>query len=99
MAIAQITTDLQGSSPTQREIRRILVEFFNERGYFPTYRQIMKKLGHTSPSGVQLALDVMEKQGIISRERINPNNKSKGGPKRITGVAGYKIVLQKLEGE
>lgn len=81
-------TELRGATESQQKVYKFLFKFFEENERFPTYREIMRVFGHTSPSGIQSSLEGLREKGLISWEY------NRQGTLRISG---YRIVLQKIE--
>lgn len=55
-------------SPTRTHILQFIRDFFEDKGYTPTVRDIVKGCGISSSSVVQYHLNVLEKQGHIRRD-------------------------------
>jgi len=53
----------------QAQVLRIIRQWFRERGYAPTTREIGRAIGVNNPNGVQEHLVRLEKLGVIKRER------------------------------
>ena len=57
-----------GHNDTRERIFSFLHDFFGERGYAPTVRDILKGCGISSTAVVQHHLDVLEREGRIHRD-------------------------------
>lgn len=57
-----------GMSDTREKVLRFIQDFFEERGYTPTVRDIVRGCGLSSPAVVQHHLNVLEKEGRIHRD-------------------------------
>jgi len=58
-----------GVSKTRERILAYIRHFFDERGYAPTVRDILKGCGLSSTAVVQHHLNVLEREGRIHRDR------------------------------
>ena len=57
-----------GISPTRQRIMKYIRDFFDNRGYAPTIRDILKGCSISSTAVVQHHLNVLEKEGHIHRD-------------------------------
>jgi repressor LexA len=57
-----------GVSPTRQRIFKFIQDFFDDRGYAPTVRDILKGCAISSTAVVQHHLNVLEKEGRIHRD-------------------------------
>jgi repressor LexA len=57
-----------GISPTRQRIFKYIHDFFDEKGYAPTVRDILKGCSISSTAVVQHHLNVLEKEGRIHRD-------------------------------
>jgi repressor LexA len=60
---------MQTRSRRQREILDFIVEFVEEEGYEPSYRQIASHCGLASKGGVARHIAELEKKGLVKRNR------------------------------
>ena len=57
-----------GTSKTRQKILQFIHEFFDDRGYAPTVRDILKGCSISSTAVVQHHLNVLEQEGHIHRD-------------------------------
>lgn len=57
-----------GISENRERILQFIRDFFNDKGYAPTVRDIMRGCGLSSPALVQHHLDILEREGRIRRD-------------------------------
>jgi len=57
-----------GTSETRKRILKFIRDFFDDRGYAPTVRDIVKGCGLSSTAVVQHHLNVLEREGHIRRD-------------------------------
>jgi len=79
---------LLGLPDPQRKLYKLLFSFFEKHERFPSYREMTKALGYSSPCPVQHSMNGLEERGLISRE-YNRQGTLK--------IVGYRAVLQKIE--
>jgi repressor LexA len=56
----------------QRAVLQAIIKLTEAQGYPPTVREIMKDIGLTSSSNVQVLLDKLEEKGYIKRQANTP---------------------------
>lgn len=56
----------------RRDIRIFIIDFIINKGYSPTHREIGAGCGIRSTNTVAYHLDIMEEQGVITREHYLP---------------------------
>lgn len=76
---------MMGLAPKQKQIYDYIVEYMENNGFAPSYREIQDAMGYKSISTVFQELDAIEKKGFI--ERPIP-----GSPRAIL-VVGMKIFI------
>lgn len=69
-----MTGALRGGIPSKRalEAYQVILRFWRENGYSPTYREIGEAMGIHSESTVQRWMDMLEEAGWITREFGRP---------------------------
>jgi repressor LexA len=53
----------------QQKVLQMIIEFVGERGFPPTIREIMNRMGYSSVNNVQRILTVLENKGYIRRDQ------------------------------
>lgn len=56
----------------QRRVLQAIIKLTEAQGYPPTVREIMKEIGLTSSSNVQVLLDKLEEKEYIKRQGNTP---------------------------
>jgi repressor LexA len=60
---------MQGLTEKQKQVQRVIWQFYQETGRPPTVREIGQRLGLSSSCTVQRHLDALERKGYIKRHR------------------------------
>lgn len=60
--------ELESLTPRQLEVYRYIASFIGQYGYGPTFRELGKMLGITSPCGVQGHLLALQAKGVLDWE-------------------------------
>ncbi len=55
----------------QRQVLDYITRFHNEHGYSPSYQQIARDFGLASKGAIAKHIDALEKQGLLTRTRVD----------------------------
>ena len=84
----------------QAEVLDWILEVVEEKGYFPSFREIGEAFGMRSPASVARHIDALVRKGWLVREgdRIHPASGGRGA-RRSRGIPGIHVVGRVAAGE
>jgi repressor LexA len=79
-----------GITERQYRMKAFIEEYFDEHGYAPSYREIMKNVGIPSLSVVRYNLERLQREGLIERDpRVARGIRPRRAPQHSIRVWGY----------
>lgn len=62
----------KGITTRQRDLLEIINDYYDEKGYAPSYREIAKRMSISSSSTIQGHLDKLKEKGFVTWEPGQP---------------------------